>query len=105
MAGDEYQTQQIVADSVVHGSSKVWDFIFAFGELSAKILVLAIDQGVSPQVVYSAMFGCSHEPGTWILRNARFRPLLKGGYESVLREFLRDPDITYDSSQPGYDPG
>jgi len=101
MAGDEYQPQQIVANIVIHGSSEVGDCIFTLGEFAAENLVLAVDQCPSAEVVDGAMFRRGHQPGARILGDARFRPLLKSGNQCVLCEFLGNPNVAYDSSQPG----
>ena len=90
---------------VVHGGSEIRHFSFAFGQFAAKNFMLAADQCVSPEVIDRAMFSDGHKPGTRILGNARVRPLLERGNEGVLGEFFRDPDVAYDSSQPGNDAG
>jgi len=46
-----------------------------------------------------------HKPGAGVVRNARLRPPLEGGHESVLRELFGQTDIADDMSEAGYKPG
>src|SRR2546426_3049175 len=42
------------------------------------------------------MLGGGHEPRAWVVRDARLRPLLECGDESILCEVLGETDVTHD---------
>ena len=46
-----------------------------------------------------------HEPGARVVRDARLRPLLERGDESVLRELLGEADVAHDPREAGDEPG
>jgi hypothetical protein len=56
-------------------------------------------------MVDGAMLGGSHQPSAWIVRDARLRPLLKGGDERVLREFFGNAHIADDARKSGDNSG
>jgi hypothetical protein len=41
------------------------------------------------------MFRGSHEPGTWVIGDARFRPLPESGDQGILSEFLGEADVPH----------
>ena len=44
----------------------------------------------------------AHEPGeAWVSRDARLRPVLDSGEESILCEVFRNADVAYDAGEPG----
>src|SRR4030088_768870 len=51
-----------------------------------------------------ALLGGGHEPGARVVRDARLRPLLERGDESILRKVLGQTDIADDPRQPGDEP-
>jgi len=51
------------------------------------------------------MLGGSHQPGAGVIRDARLRPLLEGGNERVLREFLGKADVADDPRESRDNPG
>jgi hypothetical protein len=51
------------------------------------------------------MLGGGHEPGARVVRDARLRPLLKRGDESILRQVLGKADVTHDAREPSDEPG
>ena len=63
--------------------------------------MLAVDHCAAPQEVDCAVFRRAHQPGARILRNPRFRPLLKGGYQCVLSQFLGDTNVVHNAGQRG----
>ena len=74
-------------------------------ELAAELLVLALEQRVAAQQIDRAMLRRGHEPGAWIVRDARLRPLLERGDERVLRELLGQADVAHDAREAGDEPG
>src|SRR5229473_7005353 len=67
--------------------------------------MLALQQLVSAPMIDRAMLRGSHEPGARVVRDARLRPLLERGNESVLCEFLGKTDIAHNPRETGDDPG
>ncbi len=67
--------------------------------------MLALEPRVSAEVINGTMLGGGHEPGARIVRNARLRPLLERGDQSILREVLGKADIAHDPRQAGDEPG
>jgi hypothetical protein len=65
--------------------------------------VLALKPLLSAEEVDRAVLRSGHEPSARIVRDARFRPLLERGDESVLREFLGEADIAHDPRETGDD--
>src|SRR5277367_527672 len=71
-------------------------FLFQF---ASEFCVFTFEPGVAAEVINGTMFGCSHQPGARIIRNARLRPLLDRRHQSVLREILGNPDVPHNSHQ------
>ncbi len=102
MTCGEYQPQQIVANVIVQLLVALFvrrgvpDISFV-----AELLVLTLRKGLSTQVIYGAMLGRCHEPRARVMRNPRPGPLLKGGNESILGQFLCDTHIQHEPGKPG----
>ncbi len=106
MAGYEYETQEVVANVIVDRGFEIRHRHLLLGlDLAAEFLVLALEPLVSAQEIDCAMLRGGHQPGARVVRNSRFRPLLKRGDESVLRQLLGMTHITYDPRETGDDPG
>src|SRR5258708_29090301 len=105
MAGYEHKAQEVVANVIVERGVEIGHGHLLRLELAAKLLVLALKPLVSAEHVDSAMFRGGHEPSARVVRDARFRPLLKRGDESILREFLGKTDIAHDPRETGDDSG
>src|SRR5919198_2206984 len=101
MAGDEYKAQQVVADVVIHGCSKVRYLHLPLGDLTTEMFVLAVDERSAAKKINRSMFRRGHEPRARILRNARLGPLFKRGNEGILRQLFCDAHVAHHSSQPG----
>ena len=67
--------------------------------------MLKFEELVSAKEIDGAMLSGGQEPGARVVRNARLRPLLECGDESVLRELFGQSDIADDTSEPGDEPG
>jgi hypothetical protein len=67
--------------------------------------VLALEELVSAKEIDGMMLSGGHKPGAGVVRNARLRPPLEGGDESVLRELFGQTDIPDDTSEAGDEPG
>jgi hypothetical protein len=59
--------------------------------------MLSLEKLVPAKAIDGTMLRGGHEPGAWVVWDARFRPLFEGGDEGVLRELLGKADITHDS--------
>src|SRR5437879_10543474 len=106
MAGCEHEAQQVVADVIVERGVEIQHSHLLLGlELATKLLVLALEPFVSAERVEGTVLRGGHEPSARVVRDARFRPLLERGDESVLRELLGKTDIAYDSRETGDDSG
>ena len=105
MTGREHEAQEVIADIIVNHTVE-----FRHGrllpalELVAKLLVLALDPLVSPEEFDGTMLRRGHEPGAWVVWNARLRPLLESSHESILREVLGNADIAHNSRETGDEP-
>src|SRR6266550_1088714 len=64
-----------------------------------QLLMLALNSLAASEHVDSAMLRGCHEPGTRIVRHARFRPSLERGDQSVLGEVFSETDVANDSRQ------
>jgi len=67
--------------------------------------LLALEERSPAQRVDRPTFRDGHQPGAWVLRYARVRPLLQRGDEGVLREVFGQPDVAHDPGDPGDHPG
>ena len=104
MAGREDETQQVVANVIVESRFKIgYGHLFCL-ELATEFFVLALMPRVSAEVVNGAMLGGGHEPGARVVRDARLRPLLERGDESILCQVLGQSDVAYDPRQTGNEP-
>ena len=104
MTGDEHQAQEVVADVIVDRGIEVWLGHLLRLKLATEFLVLALHASVSADVIDCTMLGGGHEPGARVGRDARLRPLLQRGDESILRKVLGQTDIADDPRQPGNEP-
>src|ERR1700733_7249339 len=97
MTRDENEAQKVVADFIVNRGVEIrhGHLLFAL-KLANNLLVLALEECVPSELVDGAMVGGRLQPGAGVLRNARLRPLLEGGNELVLREFLGKADVADD---------
>src|SRR5258708_35215810 len=106
VAGDEYQPKEVVADVMVERGFQIWHGHHLLGlEFAAKLLVLGLKPLVAAEHVDRAVLRSSHEPRARIVRDARFRPLVERGEESVLRKFLGKTDIAHNPGEAGDDSG
>ena len=71
----------------------------------AKLLVLAFEALVSAPEINGTMFRSGHEPGARVVRDARRRPLLERGDESILCKLLGETDVAHDSRETRDNPG
>src|SRR5216683_3857232 len=67
--------------------------------------MLALEKFIPAKVIDRAVLRGGHEPGAWVVRDARLRPLFEGRDESVLRPLLGKADVAHDARQTGDDPG
>src|SRR5579864_3495012 len=104
MTRDKDQAQQVIAEIVVESRFKIrHGHLFLF-KLATEFFVLALQHGVSAEVVNGTMLGGGHEPGARVVRDARLRPLLERSDESVLCEILGKADIADDPRETGDEP-
>src|SRR5437899_3003892 len=105
MTGYEHEAQQVIAHIVVERSFEIRHSHLLSLKLTTDLLVLALEPRASAEVIHSTMLGGGHEPGAWVVRDARFRPLLERGDESILCEVLGNADIAHDPREAGDEPG
>src|SRR5882762_2332758 len=85
MAGYEYEAQEVVANVIVNCGFEIRHGHLLLGlDLAAEFFVLALEPLVSAQEIDCAMLRGGHQPGARVVRNSRFRPLLKRGDESAV---------------------
>src|SRR5258705_8822977 len=102
MVRHENQAKEVVADVVVDRFVELSHYhLLACVQLVSQLLVLALDTLGSTERVDCAMLRCRHEPGARIVGNARLRPPLERGNESVLREVFSQTDIAHNTRQSG----
>ena len=63
--------------------------------------MLAVQQLAAAKLVDGAPLRGGHEPGAGVVGNARLGPALERGDECVLRQVLRQADITGHAREPG----
>src|SRR5205823_717196 len=73
-------------------------------ELVCELDMLAPEQLLPLEVVDGVMLRRGHEPGAWVLRHPRLRPLLERGDERVLRELLGETDVAHDARETADQP-
>src|SRR5437773_1826412 len=95
MTGREHKAEQIVTDVIVErGGQIALGALLPSRDLVTELLVLALEQLAPTQGVDGPMLRGRHEPGTRVVRDARLRPPLERGDQRVLREILRQADVT-----------
>src|SRR5260370_31563748 len=106
VAGDEYEAQEVVVDIIVERCVEIRHSCLLPGlEFAAKLLVFSLKQLVAAKHVDRAVLRSSHEPRARIVRDARLRPLVERGEESVLRKFLGHTDVAHNPGEAGNDSG
>src|SRR2546429_2499564 len=106
MTGCEHEAQEIVADVIVERGVEIGHSHLLLGlQLATKLRVLALEPFVSAERVDRTVLRGGHEPSARVVRDARFRPLLERGDQSVLRELLGETDIAHDPRETGDDLG
>src|SRR5260370_24649405 len=106
MTGYEHETKEVVADVIVERGIEIrHGHLLLRLELASQLLLSALEPRVSAEEVDCRVLRSGHEPGAGVVRDARFRPLLKRSDEGVLRELLGKTDIAHDPRETGDDPG
>src|SRR5713226_8437139 len=105
MTGREHEAQEVVADLIVDRGVEIRLGHLLLGlEPATELLLLALEQRTPAQQVDPTTPRDGHEPGAWVVRDARLRPLLERGDERVLREILGKTDIAHDPRETGDEP-
>ncbi len=63
--------------------------------------MLALEPLVAAQQIDGAILRGSYEPGAGVARDARLRPLLERGDQSIVRQILGQTDVAHDPRQTG----
>jgi hypothetical protein len=106
MTGGKDELQQVVADIVIDCCFQVRHELLLPGfELAAEFLVLLVDSLVAAKVIDRTMLSRGHEPGPGIAGYARLGPLFEGGDQRILRKFLGDANVAYDTREAADEPG
>ena len=106
MAGREHQAQEVVSDVIVDRAVEIrHGHLLLCIELATKFLVLALEELFSAEQVDRTMLRRGHQPGAWVVRDPRLRPLLQRGDEGILCELLGKTDVAHDPRETGDDFG
>ena len=103
IAGDQDETQHVVAHSVVDLRLEVRIDPLALDLERRQALVLACDERAAPDHVDRTVARHGLEPGPRTVRDARLRPLFERSDERVLRELLGHADVTHDAHEPAHE--
>src|SRR6185295_10762179 len=102
MAGSEDQAEEVVADVFLDRGVEFWRGPFLDGlELATDLLVLPFEPLLAAPEIDRPVLRRGHEPGARVVRDARFRPPLERGDQSVLRQILGQSDIANDPRESG----
>src|SRR4051812_1779875 len=105
MAGYEHKAQEVVADVIVNRGIEIRCGHVALGlDFATELFVLALKPLLPAQEIDRTMFRGGHKPSAGVARNARLRPLLERGDESILSELLGKTNVAHDSSKTGNEP-
>jgi hypothetical protein len=105
MTRRENEAQQVVADVIVERVAQIRDgHLLLDLELAAELLMLALEQLASAQPVDRTVLSGGHEPSARVVRDARLRPPLERGNESILRQLLGETGIAHDPRETGDEP-
>src|SRR6266542_19284 len=106
MADREYEAQEVVTDAIIDRGFKIRHSNLLLGfELVTELLMLELEPLVSAEKIDRTMLRSGHQPGARVVWDARLRPLLESGDESILCEVLGNPNIVHDPRQTGDEPG
>src|ERR1700684_778756 len=105
MTGYEHQPQKVVSELIVQGTDQVRDNQFPRRKLAAKLIEFAFQPRASAKAVDGTMLCGGHQPGPWIFRDARLRPLLKRCYQRILGEVFGYAEVAHHTHQAGDEPG
>src|SRR6267143_1472432 len=67
--------------------------------------MLAFEKLIPAKVIDRPMLRRGHEPGAWVVWDARLRPLFERCDESVLRELLGEADVAHNAREASDDSG
>jgi hypothetical protein len=105
VTGDEHEAQEVIAHIVVKRGFEIRHSHLLSLKITPDLLVLAREPRASAEVIDSTMLGGGHKPRAWVVRDARFRPLLERGDQSILCEVFGEADIAHDPHKAGNEPG
>jgi len=103
MAGNEDETEKVVADGVVERGVEVGRGLFEDFEFAGELFVFSLGDGVAAEEIDGAAFGGRGEPCRRIIGHAGLRPLLERSDERFLREVFGEADVTGEARESGDD--
>src|SRR5262249_3370446 len=102
MAGDEDESEQVVADVVVDRILEIRHGQFPLQlELASELFVLALQERAATEVVDGAVLGGGHEPRPGPVRDAGLGPAFERGNARLLGDVLRQTDDSHDPREAG----
>ncbi len=72
---------------------------------ATELLVLTLEAGAPADQVDGSVLRGGHEPGGRVVRDPRLWPTLEGDDECILREFLGEAHVAYDTGDSGDESG
>ncbi len=94
VTGREDQSEQLIADVIVHRGFQLLKAGIAFGvEAAGNLGMLAIEHPIAAHAVDGATLCCSHQPRTGIMGNTGRRPFGERADQRVLGKLLGPVDI------------
>src|SRR5262245_46259296 len=98
MAGCKHEAEEVVAYLIIEDRLEIRGGPLLCGfELVAELLQLAPEPLPPAEQIDRTMLRGAHQPGPWVARDARVRPLLERRDESVLCEVLGQTDVAHDA--------
>ncbi len=80
MRRNEYEAKKIIADVIVLRDFKIrHSRLLLRLELATQFFMFAFEKFVPAKVIDRAMLRGGHEPGAWVIRDARLWPLFECG--------------------------
>src|SRR5690349_12350805 len=105
MTGDENQSKQIIPDVIIKRAVEVRYCHLLGLEITPEFLMFAIQQRSPSQLIYRTMLGGGHEPRTWFVGDAGFRPLFESRDHRVVSEVFGEADIAHDPCKTSNESG
>ncbi len=101
MAGDEDESEEVVADGIVEGGVELRHSPLECGEVAGQVFMFALGDGVAAEQIDGAAFRGGCEPRAGVFGDAGLRPLFEGGDKCLLREVFGEADVAGEARESG----